>query len=336
MPMVTRRTFLRGFAAAGLVAADKALGASIEGCKLVMHATWPVRPRSYHAVVEGEVNGQKVGILLDTGSSASLVARSTVERLNLTRWPSGGHRLLGIASEAYAESVVIDELRIARSTRRSWRALVADERDFNDDVAVLIGQDFLQNFDVEFDLTLNVVRLFEPKGRCDGVALAYWSTDTAIDVPIDVSRAVTLDVEVNGQRLRAMLDSGAASTLTTAAAAKLGIAPGTSGVVAAGCSLGLGRKEVERWIAPIDKVSIGSETIEKPKLYVADLWKHTTHAEAGSSLPQQPAGLPDMLLGIDFLRSHRVLISHSQRRMYFSYIGGTVFPSRPERGCMRN
>ena len=163
--------------------------------------------------------------------------------------------MLGVGGETYAESVVIDELRIARSTRRKWRALVAGERDFSDDVAVLIGQDFLQNFDVEFDLPQNVVRLFEPKGRCDGVGLAYWSADTALEVPIDVSQAVTLDVEVNGQRLRAMLDSGATSTLTTAAAARLGIAPDAPGVVPAGCTFGLGRKEIERWIAPIDAVA---------------------------------------------------------------------------------
>lgn len=334
--MVTRRTFLGGLAAVGLVAVDNALGATGDGCRLVLHATWPVRPRAYHAVVDGEINGQKVGILLDTGSTSSLVVRSAVERLNLTRWPSGGYRLVGIGADAYAESVVIDELRIGRSTRRAWRALVAGESDYNDHIALLVGQDFLQNFDVEFDLTQNVVRLFEPKGRCDGVGLAYWSTDTALEVPIDVSRVVTLDVEVNGQRLRAMLDSGAASTLTTAAALSLGIAPGTPGVVPAGCSFGLGRKEIERWIAPVDSVSIGVETIEKPKLYVADLWKYATRAETDNLPPRQPAGLPDMLLGIDFLRSHRVLISHSQRRMFFSYIGGTVFPSRPGRGCLRN
>jgi hypothetical protein len=35
-----------------------------------------------------------------------------------------------------------------------------------------------------------------------------------------------------------------------------------------------------------------------------------------------------MLLGVDFLRSHRVLVAHSQRKLYFSYIGGTVFQPR--------
>ena len=38
-----------------------------------------------------------------------------------------------------------------------------------------------------------------------------------------------------------------------------------------------------------------------------------------------------MLLGADFLRAHRVLVSHSQRKMYFTYLGGPVFapPPRP-------
>ena len=35
-----------------------------------------------------------------------------------------------------------------------------------------------------------------------------------------------------------------------------------------------------------------------------------------------PAG---MLLGVDFLKAHRVLVAHSQRKIYFTYVGGPVF-----------
>jgi len=35
-----------------------------------------------------------------------------------------------------------------------------------------------------------------------------------------------------------------------------------------------------------------------------------------------------MLLGVDFLRTHRVLIAHSQRKLYFSHVGGPVFRPR--------
>jgi len=46
-----------------------------------------------------------------------------------------------------------------------------------------------------------------------------------------------------------------------------------------------------------------------------------------------------MLLGADFLRAHRTLVSHSQRKMYFTYVGGPVFvtgrtkpPAQPPSG----
>jgi len=42
---------------------------------------------------------------------------------------------------------------------------------------------------------------------------------------------------------------------------------------------------------------------------------------------------PDMLLGADFLRSHRALIAHSQGKMYFEYVSGTVFPTAPAPAC---
>ena len=42
-----------------------------------------------------------------------------------------------------------------------------------------------------------------------------------------------------------------------------------------------------------------------------------------------------MLLGADFLRSHRVLIAHSQQQMYFTYAGGTVFRARIVTPCER-
>ena len=32
-----------------------------------------------------------------------------------------------------------------------------------------------------------------------------------------------------------------------------------------------------------------------------------------------------MILGADFLRAHRVLLAISQRKLYFTYVGGKVF-----------
>jgi hypothetical protein len=40
---------------------------------------------------------------------------------------------------------------------------------------------------------------------------------------------------------------------------------------------------------------------------------------------------PEMILGADFLQSHRVLFANSQRRLYFSYTGGPIFLATPSR-----
>lgn len=41
--------------------------------------------------------------------------------------------------------------------------------------------------------------------------------------------------------------------------------------------------------------------------------------------------MPDIVLGADFLRAHRVLTAMSQRRFYLSHNGGEVFPPRRPR-----
>jgi hypothetical protein len=48
-------------------------------------------------------------------------------------------------------------------------------------------------------------------------------------------------------------------------------------------------------------------------------------AEVGSRLGRRAMKI-DMILGFDFIRAHHVLISHSQKKFYFSYSGGNPFP----------
>jgi hypothetical protein len=55
------------------------------------------------------------------------------------------------------------------------------------------------------------------------------------------------------------------------------------------------------------------------------MFRDATFRPAGSRLSRKVDELQPMLLGDDFLRAHRVLVSHSQRKIYFTYAGGPVF-----------
>jgi predicted aspartyl protease len=315
----------------GLVIAGNAAGEAPK-CKLLRIAEWLIRGDHYRPVVEGAINGQKVGILLDTGADQTLVKRSATARLGLTRNEVEGYRAFGIGGETHAESVHISEFRIGKAVRTNWRVLVTGEHDFGDDIAVILGDDFFDQIDIEFDLANNAVRLYQPKD-CEGVSLAYWSREAG-EIRLEAGDKIRFTVAINGKPVRAELDSGSGgSLLAKVDAERLGVTPKSPGAVAAGCVGGFGAKAVDSWTAQFESFAIGNETIRNPRLRFADLWKYTTYTETGSRLPNQFAGLPEMLLGADFLRAHRVLIAHSQRKMYFTYAGGTVFPTAPSKGC---
>jgi predicted aspartyl protease len=331
---VTRR-FTLLFGAAVALALLGPAQADVPACKMIQIADLPVRVVRNKLIADGMINGQKTGVVLDTGATITLILRPATDRLGLQRQEARGYRLFGVGGESKAESVLIDDFRIGQASRKGWRMLVAGEHPVTEDAAVLLGEDFFSQVDVEFDLAHNAVRLFQPK-NCEGVSLAYWTTEepneVAIDAIYDYQPQILLTVQINGQPVRAMLDSGAGgSILTKADAARAGVTPGTAGVVAVQSGNGLGPKKVDMWLGAFDSVVIGTESVKHAHIYFGDLYKQSTYASIGSRLSQSAEKEQPMLLGADFLRAHRVLVSHSQRKMYFTYLGGPVFvPPRPQ------
>ncbi len=87
----------------------------------------------------------------------------------------------------------------------------------------------------------------------------------------------------------------------------------------------MGSKKVDSWIGTFQSFTIGDETIKDTQILFADLFGNMKYTVIGSNLPQRMLQPFSMLLGFDFLQSHRVLIAHSQRKIYFTYTGGRVF-----------
>ena len=315
-------------AALGLVLAGAAR-ADVAACKMAKIADLPVRPVRGHLVVDASINGKKIGAMVDTGASLTLLLRPAAERLGLERRETRGYQAFGVGGATKVESALIDEFKIGNASRKGWRMFVAGEREMGDDIAVILGEDFFSQTDVEFDLAHNVIRLFKPQG-CEGVSLAYWTADepreVALDAMYDFQPRILLTVQVNDQPVKAMLDSGASTSIITVAdAARAGVTPGSAGVVAIARGSGLGTKSVETWAGAFDTVVIGNEIIRRAHIRFGNLYKDMTYNSVGSRLAQSVEPEQPMLLGADFLRAHRVLISHSQRKMYFTHLGGPVF-----------
>jgi len=317
--------------ALGLLAASVGAGAASADskCKFERITELPIWIEQGRPVTIGYLNGRKVGILIDTGSGQSFVERMALERLAVPGFRDVALRSFGGMSDPVAQTVEIQEFRLGRAVRKDWRVLVSPENSFGSDIAVSLGQEFFRNVEVEFDFPNAAMRLYQSED-CERTALSYWTGEPANEVPIERSSHLRLTLQINGRPVLAQIDSGASQSVVDArAAARLGITRSTAGVIDGGCSAGLGRDPIQTWIAPFDLVTIGEEHIRNAKIRFGELWSGVMTRSAPTALQR----LPEMLLGVDFLRSHRVLVANSQNKIYFTYSGGPVFPPTVAASC---
>jgi len=297
-------------------------------CRFLKIVEWPVRVVANHLVVDGEINGQKVGIMLDTGATMSAIERQSAVFLKLPLRDAPGRRIVGIGGQTQASLAVVDEFKLGEAATQSLQLMVIGDGTRRSPWDMILGEDFLQRFDVEFDLAHDKVRLSQPRD-CDGVSLAYWTKENVAEVEIDALRdsqpRIEFTVKVNERKVNAMLDSGAGiSIIPLADVAALGITPDSPGVVAAGMLGGMGERKVQVYTATFASFAMGNESIPDIRIAFGDMWKDSTLKSVGSNVGKRLNAEP-MIVGADFLRAHRMLVSHSQRRLYFSYVGGPVF-----------
>jgi len=296
-------------------------------CKYASLATLPIQNVRNQLIVHGSINGKATDMLLDTGAQITTVTNLGVEKLGLPMFHSQ-LTTIGVGGESRTYETTVDEMALDRfKTSHRSRFLVA----MNSSVTynVIVAADMLFNADIEFNLADHYVKLLEPT-NCDDAVLAYWDKN-ASEAPLSeissIDHRQVVTVEINGQKIRALIDSGAQySILNLAAAARLGITPESPGVKKVGLGGGFGAHMTEVWISQFDNFAIGDELVKNPTLRIMDLWGAAQSDMVNFSRDISSGGDPEMLLGADFLSAHRVLLALSQRRIYFTYNGGALFP----------
>jgi predicted aspartyl protease len=266
--------------------------------------------------IQGEINGKAVNMALDTGSYRTFMLRAEMERQHISmvrqRRTEGG-----IGGRAATYMATLKEVAIGPARIQRIDFPVLDALDWSG-FGALVGADFLSQADLELVLSENQVR-FLRFHECGDRSLAYWSTE-AEQVAMQHgpnSKVPLVEVSINGRKMLAAIDTGATvSLLDQRMAERLGIKPDSPGSKPAGKTNGVGSGSRALWRATFDSFAIGDELVQHPRLTVVD---RTDDAGGQRTLDY------DMVLGRDFLTTHRVLLANSQQRVYFSYLGGRIF-----------
>lgn len=292
-------------------------------CKYKRLGAIPAEWVGSRLMIDGSVNHQPVRMMVDTGSVWTILSSGLARSMNLTLESANGE-LAGFGGKSEISLARLEELSIGRFQWHRTRAVVAWDAAKGFDDVIVGGNVLLQN-DVEIDG--KQIALFSPSG-CDDTPLAYW----ADDVPWVPTEAVTDEdlrtvstVQVNGQPVRALVDTGAPRTMLDASVARqLGFDPDDERA-RVGESGGFGVHTAILTSATFDTVAIGPELIRHPRIVVARLWQGIQDDYHRTGTRRYVDEQPKMILGADFVRSHHLLFATSQRRLYFSYLGGDVF-----------
>ncbi len=291
------------------------------GCRYMRIDGTPVEWRDRRLRVAGTIDGMPVAMMIDTGSTNVVVPRSIASRLRLAN-NNGAARAYGVGGVTRTALVRTETFSIGSIGRMHLVATV----DFDSaNEVVLIGNAFLLDYDLELDD--HAMNFLQPVD-CNGALPIYGdqqTSSTAMDAVNDKNRSLVVQVLVNGRSLRALVDTGAPTTILDLRAARaLGVDPEERGAENF-TAPGIGTHRMTGWVPQqFERFQIGTETIDKPQFAIADIFGNT-RGDVGSSARASLPEAPDMILGADFLHAHRLLFARSRNRMYLSYIGGTVF-----------
>ncbi|PIM51180.1 hypothetical protein CS062_21110 [Roseateles chitinivorans] len=274
----------------------------------------PVRLVESRPVATVKLNGVPVPLLVDSGAFYSFLSEASARQLNLRTKPApDGLRVYGITGAVQALRVTTVQSVVLEQAELKGVEFLVGGNEINAGIMGVLGRNFLSVADTEYDLAHGVVRLVFPKGDCEKTSLACWAGEApVIEAPLisygRSDRAVRVPVLVNGEKLRALMDTGAPATaLMIGAARKAGIAE--ADLTPSGRTGGAGAEFAREWTTRVDRFELGGEKVSNNRMRVTD----ASDNEYG------------MLLGLDYFLSHRVYVSRLQGKIYATWNGGPIF-----------
>jgi hypothetical protein len=257
-----------------------------------------------------EVNGVTATFILDTGAQRSVVTEDAVHRLGLARDEWVGTTMSGVGGiqsrpNADPRSLTLGGVRLVRRTLSHDTSLTVGvlprTRVGSLLIDGLLGRDFMSPFDMDLDVPNRRLTLYQVHD-CQGRFLPWQGGYAAVPVTLAAEYALVLPVSVDGTPMRAVLDTGASSSLIAAPGLfRLGLPPATLAADPAEQVSGLGPHIVTMHKHSFRSLQVGDQRIDAPVIWVA---------------PIRLTPIVDMLLGADWLAGRRVWISFGTGQLF--------------------
>jgi predicted aspartyl protease len=283
-------------------------GAGIKACAPNAIASAPLEFDHDHFVVGAQINGVPVKLMLDTGSSHSILTAALEDKLHLPYDPQHLIRLAGVTGTSNPGfPVVIRNIAIGAFNISNLHAAIDSE-----DISVffsegVLGADVLLSGDVEFDFPNRRITFYKPSSCRDNEV--PWEAPY-FSLPVELTEAgdrMRFRMFLNDHPIWALVDTGANGTVVTRdVAEQVGGVSNTADRHATLTGADGTSKPVQFFA--FSKMEIGDNRFRNVHLAVADA---------------QLGGL-DASVGQDYWRSRVIWLSPARRRLFIQEQGSVA------------
>jgi hypothetical protein len=292
-------------------------------CQLKMAASLPAKIDNGRLLVKMQLDDRDVWMKIGTNEPEGEIAWQTASQLKLPFRELRTNAVIDDAGKPLRHFVTVHTVGLGNLQAHDVMFIIGGE---SSPAAPLqdgtFGSDFLTAYDVEFDLTHGKVNLYDPN-HCPG-KVVYW-TENYFKIPfqLDHSRHAIFPVTLDGQQVRASLDTAAVgSTLTTAVAkSKFDFDPVGSGTKPDGQEVMTSGATLPFYLHRFGNFAIGDIAFRNTEFEIVpnSVNKALRTIEPMRGIPVlNPNQEMQMSIGLHHLARVRFYIAYGERTIYFS------------------
>jgi predicted aspartyl protease len=277
-----------------------------EHCKLLLATALDMQfGPGGNPVIPVSIEGQDKPMAVDTGGVYSMVTSKAATDLNLRKDVIEPGEYYMASGAMITRSATTQSFKIGRLQLKRYAFLVLPDGEMDDETSGTLAPDIMRRFDVEFDFAGKKFKVFS-QDHCEG-KVVYWTNDDHAALPFELNEAgqITLTAELDGRRVKVMLDTGSSiSTMPLRRAQDLlGVKDDASDLKSVPDVQLKGVDQVYAY--PLKSLDLGGVVVRNPNIVF--------YRDNLSSF-----GMPDILLGMTVLSKLHIYIAYKEKMLYIT------------------
>ena len=278
-------------------------------------------------VVPVTINGTPEKFILDTGGYTTQLGHKTASALGLREEESSYEALFDAYGHASRNSVTIDAFGLGQMIGRKINLRISPLPDLEDGgVAGLLSTNIFLLYDIDLDFGAGRLNYFS-QDHCEG-KVAYWPERPVAVVPFTLEGLhIIIPVTVDGRSLKALIDTGADTTVMTETAAtdKFEISLGSDDTPLKDTSKS--DPLLKYYSHKFGNLSFEGLTVSNPNIIIMTDRMGSGQQAFKSSIrgvvndPYNRVKREELVIGMNVLRHLHVYIAYKEKKLYISPAG---------------